>query len=38
VLADHLDLAEHPADEPRRAEAVRGVRSVPLAMVALVRR
>jgi hypothetical protein len=38
VLADHLDLAEHPADEPRRAEAVRGVRTVPLAMVALVRR
>ncbi len=37
VHADHLDLAEHPADEPRRRELVRGVRAVPLPAIALVR-
>lgn len=38
VLADHLDLARHPDDAPRRATQVRGVVSVPYAAVALVRR
>jgi hypothetical protein len=33
VAADHLDLAEHPADEPRRAQVVRGVRAVPFAAI-----
>jgi hypothetical protein len=37
VHADHLDLAEHPGDEPRRREAVRGVRAVPLRAIAMVR-
>lgn len=37
VGADFLDLAEHPADEPRRASAVRAVRTVALHAVALVR-
>lgn len=37
VGADHLDVAEHPADEPRRARAVRGVRTVPLGALAAVR-
>jgi hypothetical protein len=37
VGADYLDLAEHPADAPRRAEAVRGVRAVVLGAVAVVR-
>ncbi len=37
VGADHLDIAEHGAGEPRRASAVRQVRLVPLSAVALVR-
>lgn len=37
VGADHADLAEHPADQPRRASQVRGVRTVPLASLAAVR-
>jgi hypothetical protein len=37
VGADYVELAEHPADEPRRAEAVRGVRTVAIAAIALVR-
>jgi hypothetical protein len=35
--ADHLDLAEHPSDEHRRAAAVRGVRAVPHRAIALIR-
>ena len=38
VGADFLELAEHPAGEPRRRDAVRSVRSYPLAAIALVRR
>jgi plasmid stabilization system protein ParE len=37
VGADFLELAEHPADAPRRAEAVQGVRAVALGAVAVVR-
>jgi hypothetical protein len=37
VGADYLELAEHGADEPRRAEAVRGVRAVVLTAVAVAR-
>lgn len=38
VAADHLDLAEHGAEDERRAPAVRRVRAVPLtALVALER-
>jgi hypothetical protein len=37
VGADHVDVAEHAAGEARRAAAVRQVRLVPLAAVAVVR-
>ncbi|UOY01264.1 hypothetical protein [Blastococcus sp. PRF04-17] len=37
VGADYVELAEHPTDQPRRAEAVQGVRAVLLDAVALVR-
>jgi hypothetical protein len=37
VGADYLELAEHSADQSRRAEAVRGVRAVVLAAVAVAR-
>lgn len=37
VGADFAELAEHPADEPRRPAAVRGVRVVPFAAIAAVR-
>lgn len=37
VAADHLDLAEHPVGEQRRAAAVASVRAVPFAALALVR-
>lgn len=36
VGQDHVDLAEHDLDRPRRAAAVRQVRLVPLAAVAVV--
>lgn len=38
VGADFLELAEHPADQPRRMAAVHGVRAVALDAVAAVRR
>lgn len=38
VGADHLDLARHAVDEPRRPGVVRGVVTVPLAALACVRR
>lgn len=37
VGADHVDLAEHAPDEPRRPAAVRGVRTLPLAALMWVR-
>jgi hypothetical protein len=37
VGSDYVELAEHAADLPRRAEAVQGVRAVVLAAVAVVR-
>lgn len=37
VGADFVEVAEHPAGEPRRAEAVRQVRTIPIAALALVR-
>lgn len=36
VHSDHADLAEHPADRPRRAGEVRVVRLVPFSAIALV--
>jgi hypothetical protein len=38
VGADHLDLAEHPADAVRRADALTGHRVVPFAAIGIVRR
>lgn len=38
VGADYVDLAEHPLDEPRRDSALRGVRTVPLSALGVVRR
>lgn len=38
VGADHLDLAEHGAEEARRQASVRAVRTVPFSAVALVQR
>lgn len=38
VAADHLEVARHARDEPRRPGAVRGVVVVPLAALACVRR
>jgi hypothetical protein len=37
VGADYVELAEHHADLPRRAEAVQGVRAVVIGRIALVR-
>ena len=37
VGADYVELAEHAADLPRRAEAVQGVRAVVIAGIAVVR-
>jgi hypothetical protein len=37
VGADYVELAEHPTDLPRRAEAVQGVRAVVIAGIAVVR-
>jgi hypothetical protein len=37
VGADYVEVAEHPADSPRRREAVQGVRAVVIGAVALVR-
>jgi hypothetical protein len=37
VGVDHLDLAEHAADQPRRATDVRRVRTIAFAAVAIVR-
>jgi hypothetical protein len=37
VGADYVELAEHPADLPRRAEAVHGVRAVVVSAIAVVR-
>lgn len=37
VGADFLDLAEHPADQPRRAPGVQRVRTIAFAAIGLVR-
>jgi hypothetical protein len=37
VGADYVELAEHPTDIPRRAEAVQGVRAVVIGGIAAVR-
>jgi hypothetical protein len=36
VGRDHVDVAEHPWDEPRRSPAVRAVRTIPFSALALV--
>ncbi|GAB3565443.1 hypothetical protein [Spelaeicoccus albus] len=36
VGADHVDLALHDLDQPRRSGRIRGVRTVPLAAIAFV--
>ncbi|KUG53667.1 hypothetical protein AVL62_02500 [Serinicoccus chungangensis] len=38
ALADHLDLARHADDEPRRPGAVRGVVALPYSTIAMVQR
>ncbi|HEV7656866.1 MAG TPA: hypothetical protein VGP36_19325 [Mycobacteriales bacterium] len=38
VGADYVEIAEHPLGEPRRPGVIRGVRTVPLAGVAALRR
>lgn len=37
VGIDYLDLAEHPLDEPRRSSSLRGVRTLSLRGIAVVR-
>jgi hypothetical protein len=37
VGADYVELAEHPADAPRRRDAVQGVRAVVIGAVSMVR-
>jgi hypothetical protein len=37
IGADFVELAEHPADAPRRSESVQGVRAVVIGAVAVVR-
>ncbi len=37
VGADFVEMAEHPPGEPRRADAVRGVRTLPFSALAAVR-
>ena len=38
VGQDYLEVAEHSADLPRRAENVLAVRAIPFAGIAMVRR
>jgi hypothetical protein len=37
VGVDYVELAEHPADQPRRSEVVHGVRAIVLGAIAVVR-
>ncbi len=37
VGSDYVELAEHPADQPRRAGAVQGVRAIVIEAIAVVR-